>query len=265
MKIKLLITVLFCLLLTGCFSTGDKIVEKEKQFASIKGDLDERSRQLTAGVVDTIESKKEENRSVEENVALILASEDLRIEGSPIERIDVIKIIEQYKQEKEELLSDFQKYKDENTYLLKDKRKISEELVALRNQLERENNRSIFSRIKGWFFGLGGGTIVLVIIGCIFFPAPMFAFLSFIIKKIIQIFPKLINFVGIVGKEVVYNIVEGVEHIKKEINNAPDDKLYNKKEVYELIQRNFKQSEKTHHHNKTVDTIKGHLKSKGKI
>ncbi len=236
--------ILFLMALSGCTihnpfnPTTEQKVDKAK-FAKLKVEtqIEQRTKQFVTGVKEVLESK--EIRGKQEQVSLDLAEQAERLlGGEPIEKIDILLLLDLYE-------SDLEKYKqivrekgEMVTVLKKNELNHETTIAALEQQLKREKARSsLWQRIKR----AGINSILLMIlalIGLLIFAPNV---LGWIVSKIVSKIPSLVSLLGITSFRVVRNVVKGVQKVRTELAELPDDQKLNKVEILDLISRGLKE------------------------
>ena len=195
---KRLLLVILAVAVTGCaFHT--------RSTKRVTGKLEEESRTLTTAVVDALTLST--NREPAVNVALDLARQDQRIEGLPVDPVDVRPLIEG----NAKAIAALQRRFSEQDTLLRELVRHQESLLALGEQAEKERARSWWRRIFGGVsvVTLLGGLVALMV----FFP-PAIAIIGRIIGWLVGKLPAIASFVGVVSVKAFDATVQGVERAK---------------------------------------------------
>ena len=137
-----------------------------------------------------------------------------------------------------------------------------QKLIEYGTKFEAERNNNIIKRFWNWSVGLLGigGIIALVI----FFPIciPIFAkIIGVVIGWVVNVFPKIADFVGLSLKKTLDNSVKGIGAIRTEIKNAKEHApktTYTPEEVLKIIDNNLK-IELDGHDKKTIENIREKL------
>ena len=177
--------------------------------------LTESSKQLTTATVDALNLQPTERRDGYTETAKRMAEQNQKIQGIPVERIDVGPLVASNKLAWE-LVG--QKFAEQNATLAK-LRESEAQLLAMGEKYEEERNRSVVRRIWTWLIGsLGIGGLVALAIFC---PAliPIFGrILGWIVAKL----PSLAGWIGVVSTKAFDNVVLGVEKARQKIGVADD-------------------------------------------
>jgi hypothetical protein len=277
---KKIIALSLLVTLSGCWSTlswfQDDKRDTELKLVKVNTILDERSRELTGAIQDIADAAVQppNTPSVDMQVIQMLATEDNRIEGDPIVRVDV-----------KALLTDLDKAKitiqalhEDNTKLLQDRAGYQAHIGYLNEQigqLQKESSNPIKSLFK-WFLGLSTTGIILTVIACIFCPA-LIPFATRFFGSILCMFPKLVGLLGIVGKNALDSTVAALEEIKDNhrsediitttVKEAPHDTTYSKTEVMDMLakvkslQLDKLKATLSKHHDKSTKTVILHRKA----
>lgn len=268
MKIRLLVFLIIFIFFVGCKSDLEKnaenVNESTAQLSSTELQLEETSRQLTAAIKDISEPSKEktsiENLQIEKEIIHLLATEDLRIEGLPIEKIDTKELIILFSKNKKKLLNRIDIFREDNTELLKQKKFLESRIKNLENALITEKEKGWFSTFIKWFFGLGASGIVILlvlsVVGVPLAPLILTKLVNFLTNKI----PQLIGFFGTVSVQIFDSVIEGVENLKSRIDEEPEEKTFTKKEVKKLISDYV--GNNNPNHNDTISVRKHKIKTK---
>jgi len=205
------------------------------------GDLEERDRQLTTAIKDTADHAEQRGSPTsEEQLVQLLAREDQRIEGLPINRLDVKQMLNNIRADREAFEKSLQKYHNENTSLLSSNARLDQENDALQISLTQEKNRSLLGRLWGWLWGFGMTGVIVAVILVVVFPTLGVPLMSYVVNLIVTTVPQLIALFGVVGKKVFDGVIIGVQQISDEISHHPDDKTFTKKEVQEILKKNLR-------------------------
>lgn len=223
---------------TGCqwgsklFSLNKELNETKKEMVSTSGDLGEKSKQLTTAILD-ITTVAEDSRLLtkEEEVIQVLATEDQRIEGLPIERIQVDILLKLYNDDKKTFEKVVSEYRTANTELLLKTHDLENQIKSLNDQIKLESSKTWFDRFWVWVKGFGITGIIVMILLVIFFPPLAGRILAFAISMV----PSLISFVGLVGKNVFDGVVVGIQGLKTKVSAMKDDEKLSKAEILKLI------------------------------
>lgn len=234
---------------TGCSlfpSLQDKRDQAETKLNIVNYNLEERSKELTAAIQDTALSAKKKSEASGEpttpeiELITVLSTEDVRIEGEPIERLNITLMLADLSKTKEAL----NKYKAEHIKWLRERQHLDLHIETLNKKIESSNS-SWFDSLLNWFWGLGISGMIICIVLITLFPAIGFPLLQRVLSWLIGIFPKLISLIGVVGNDVVDSIIKGHEEVKKVIGDADifkrnlqhhtADKLFTKAEVEKYL------------------------------
>lgn len=235
----------------GCITTSKtqrELKDSQINLSTTINDLDERSRQLTTGIHDLYVYKKEVEPDFFTGIDEIgswLSLEDQRIEGLPIERIDVRELHRQWtgnEKEKAALNKTLSEFQDQNTFLLKQRDNLQIEINELKNLLEQERNIPWWKKMWKWVFGLSLPSLILVILGVVFAPQFTIPLLGRIVGWIARKIPAFISFAGVVSSSIYDATIKGVQNIKETIKHDPDDKKYTKQEVLQLVNKKLEES-----------------------
>lgn len=219
--------------------TESKIIEYEKKNQQIE----EKSRQYTKAIRDiAANAVSETGGTAHENVILSLSEQDLRIEGLPIESLNIDVLLSIWKEDRKKFESLINQQEKELTTLLQERNDLKIETDSLKRDLEAEQKKGWFSKFISWITGFGITGIVIAIIGLILAPQIFLPLLSALIGWVISFAPQLINFIGLIGKKTFDNVVVAVEEIRTKVKLAPEDKRYTKKEVQDLINETLRAS-----------------------
>lgn len=201
-------------------------------------ELIERSREMTAAINDlsglAFERTDLEPTSIEQLIE-ILAEEDERVEGSPIQRIDAEALLERFETEREDLIRDMENVQRSNTSLLERINHLERENRSLSYELNRESKKNILDHFWSWIRSFSLATIITTaILFIVFGPAAIpiiFSFVVFFINRV----PSIIGFLGIVSKAAFDSVVRGVQDVRTKIKSFPPDKIFTRDEVQMLI------------------------------
>ena len=204
-----MVTLLSCavLVLTGCTHFALR-----KQHAETK--LREEARVLTTAVVDTLDAQPSQKRDIYTATALTLAKQDQRVEGLPVEPLDVRPLLES----NAVAIASLEKRFTEEHKLIALDRKNTDRLIEFGTRKEEERNGriSFWSKLFG-FGGLGvGGLIALMVFVPITIPI-LGRVLAWVVAKV----PALAGFVGVVSTRAFDATVRGIEEFKTSAKADP--------------------------------------------
>ncbi len=218
----------YTLLLFACTQFQRKQTVQEEKVGANQEQLNEKSRELTTGVADALNLVRTNEVSglSADAVALAtdLARQDQRVEGLPLHPLDVVAIL----RKDAAAIADLETRVAQTDSLLSERVKLKAELDETRKQLEamgqqyeKERNSNIVKRMWRWGTGLFGTAIfigILVMLG----PASL-PLIGMALRTLVAKVPKLISFVGVVGKDAFDSAVKGVEEVKAEVKKYKDE------------------------------------------
>lgn len=240
MSARLLLAWILVLILAhlsaGCSFNAKNRAKVDKQLTAATSGLDEASRELTTGALDSLDYAPS-NAPVE--LARDLLKFNQGISGVPTDRIDVLGVLATNAAAVEDLDGRLSRYAgliEEQKRLQGRIAELEDRLIDMGTKYEAERNKSIVKRIWRWAIGtLGvGGLIALVI----FFPAAL-PILGTILGKLVGMLPKLAGFVGVVSRKAFDGVVKGVGEVRYQLKLQPD-RTYSGAEVLALVDGQLK-------------------------
>jgi len=215
-------------LLCGCHSLWDaQLQSSQTELADVGGDLTERSRQLTAAVLDISGAARQTRPSPEWALIHRLAAEDQRLEGLPIQRLDTTHLLRLREKALNRALN---RYEDQNTTLLLQQRQLHTRIDTLEQKLRQGG-------WWGWLIGCLGVTGV-IILAIILFPSVVLPLLTMFIGWITRVIPGLVGFLGIVSKCAFDSVVLGLQKAREQLKKEPD-RTFTGKEVLDMLDKNL--------------------------
>lgn len=248
--------ILFLVALSGCTlhnpfaPTTEQKVDKAK-FAKVKVEtqIEQQTKQFVTGVKEVLESKEVGSKSKQEQISLDLAEQAERLlGGEPIEKIDVQLLLNLYGSDKEKYERIVREKGKLVTVLKKNELDHETTIAALEEQLERAKaGASIWQRIRH----IGISSMILMIAGVI----ALLIFAPNVLGWIVSKIPSLVSLFGITSLRVVGNVVKGVQKIRNEFTDLPDDQKLTKADILKRI-RSGLESEGDEETENTVAAIK---------
>ena len=246
--------ILFLVALSGCtlhnpfVPTTEQKVDKAK-FAKVKigTQIEQQTKQFVTGAKEVLESK--EVGSKQEQISLDLVEQAERLlGGEPIEKIDVQLLLDLYDSDKEKYKRIVREKGKLVTVLKKNELDHETTIAALEEQLERAKaGASIWQRIRH----IGISSMILMIAGVI----ALLIFAPNVLGWIVSKIPSLVSLFGITSLRVVGNVVKGVQKIRNEFTDLPDDQKLTKADILKRI-RSGLESEGDEETENTVAAIK---------
>ena len=259
--LTLIPTLIICLLM-ACTNQADKRAGLKEQYEAFQRENIVSAAAYVGAARESLSRVPKENRTPEVELSQDLVSvADVMLPSYPLElRIDVdplLSVDEKMRSRAMKLLED--RYnadaKRANKIQELEERlgRTEERLIAWGAEHEKEKNSNIVKRI--WFWGIGTFGVAGFIALCVFFPPAIpiiIGIVNSIIGGITSMMPSLIGFFGVVSRKVVDTMVVGVGKIRQKVKNAPDDKVYTKREVQEMIDGGLKEAEDAYPQTKVV-------------
>jgi len=248
---------------TGCTFFGNKEKRQHEVVSSNQLKLEEESRALTDAALRS--SRKLEPSTAASLVQTFLEA-DQHIEGLPLKPFDVDGLLASNKVAWAEMRARYaaiREMENERAELTSKLEETRRKLEEMGKKYEEERNKTVVKRTWQWAVStLGIGGIVAL---CVFFPAIIPIFGS-ILSWIVSAMPKVVNFAGVVGKQVFDGVVEGVQNtrdkLKKEAELPPE--IQPKYTAAEFLERfdteMFKATDKKHR-----EIIKERKKALGRL
>lgn len=263
MKLRFGLVLLYIILFAvACSNIGPKYKDTNDKLVALREEQHQIAKEYVTGTVDALAELDKDKQTPETLLAEELSKNAQDILGTPEpgDRIDVNALLsqnEEIKKAARKVLDD-KKISDAKTagriqQLEKELDSLRAQLVEKGIQKEREDNRSIVSRVWAWSvgsFGLLGGIAFIV-----FCPAIAIPLFGALLRFIVSMVPSLFSLVGVVGSSVVTNIASGIGALKDKISSGASDKTYTKTEVLDMLKnelsKSMDRSDKT-----LIDTIK---------
>jgi len=214
-----LVLLIFTVTLSGCTFFGNKSEKTEKRVEVANVKLAQESQALTTAALEAV-SVAPVNPPTE--LAKRFLKRDQEIEGLPPThlRYDVTGILSGTNSAAtvsiDTRFADSAKILMERDIAIAEKDAVNAKLIEMGKLYEAEKNRSIVKRIWRWVYGtLGIGGLIAA---CVFCPPVLAVALSILGKLmafLVEMFPKLVGFVGVVGKNTLDRTVAGLEKFKE--------------------------------------------------
>lgn len=215
----LVLLILPLLLLSGCTFFGNKSEKADRRVEVAETKLAQESQALTTAALEAV-SIAPVNPPTE--LAKRFLKRDQEIEGLPPThlRYDVTGILSGTNAAASAMIdsrfADTAKILMERDIALAEKNEINAKLIEMGKLYEAEKNRSILKRIWRWTFSTLG--VAGLVAACVLFP-PVMSVVLCILGRLLAFatsaFPKLVGFVGVVGKGTLDRTVAGIERFKQ--------------------------------------------------
>lgn len=224
------------LALSGCSYNATNRAKVDKQLSQATSGLDEASRELTTGALDSLDYAPS-NAPVE--LARDLLKFNQGISGVPTDRIDVLGVLATNSAAVADLDARLSRYAG----LIEEQKRLQGRIEELEGRLidmgakyEAERNKSIVKRIWHWTIGtLGVGGLIALAIFC---PAVL-PILGAIVGKAVGVLPKLAGFVGVVSRKAFDGVVKGVGEVRHQLKLKPEQ-LYSGADMLALLDGQLK-------------------------
>ncbi len=212
------------ILCSGCATTTETLHKAENEHQ-------ESIQVYVGGVNDVLGLAPEHGPEIE--VARELARNAEDVAGSPPagKRLDVEKLVQNDKTERKALES----RKREDARNAERIEKAREELRELGEKKEAEDRKWSFMKIIFWSISTFGmaGTVALAVLCPALLPV-LIKILGKIILWMVEMTPGLFHFVGIIGKSVLDNVVQGVGEVRGQLKQNPKQ-TYTAEEVLKIL------------------------------
>jgi hypothetical protein len=213
----ILACVAFTLLLAGCTFARQKQAKATEALAGNHAALDEQSRALTTGVVDSLSLAPTNPPTA---LALDLAKRDQIIEGLPTNRIDVPAILAGVKTAQDALDARFRSIDTllaQKATLEASLREAEAKLIEMGRLYEAERNRGILRRIwLGVVGSLGLGGVIALVMLC---PA-LLPLAGRGVGAIVAKLPSLAGYLGLVSHRAFDSVVKGVGEVRASLDKS---------------------------------------------